>query len=118
MPRSKPAADAAQILTAIDEDVLAAYHAALAEQATVAAEPPTIIESVAEPANYHAAAVDHGTWTSEGGMVWESDREALAQRVIAERRANMGNHRADGPTSLAESQPMEEITNGGQAEEF
>ncbi|MBZ5688448.1 MAG: hypothetical protein LAP86_25815 [Acidobacteriia bacterium] len=100
------AADAAQIPAEIDEDVLAAYHAEIAEQATVAEAPPTLIQSVENPANAFSEAVDSGVWTAEGGMQWESDRAALIQRVEAQRRANLGNHASDRPgTAIVDGLP-------------
>jgi hypothetical protein len=37
---------------------------------------------------------ESGVWTPEGGLVWESDREALVEEIKAKRLANMGDHRS------------------------
>jgi len=86
--------DRAAIPTAIDEEALAAYHRELAEQATIAFEPPTVIGGCPWP-DHPLAVVDHGEWTAEGGITWESEREDLIRQLQARRMANAGNRAAE-----------------------
>jgi hypothetical protein len=55
------------------------------------------------------AVQDTGRWTAETGTIWRQERKEQIEAVMAARRANLGNHRAEPfGTPLAEGKPAAE----------